>query len=94
MTTVHYRNRQVLESEVREEDDHLEGRVPGIPCYELAIHCTQYRPITTVPRGMAVSVYGPPDHGRNAGNATFEMIIFFAHFGLQDPVGFGNEQSS
>jgi hypothetical protein len=26
----------------------------------------------------------------DAGQAAFEMIIYFAHYGLQDPVGFGN----
>jgi len=26
----------------------------------------------------------------NASEAAFEMIIYFAKFGLEDPVGFGN----
>ena len=41
---------------------------------------------------VALDMYIDPDQtvAGDAGNATFEVIIFFAHFGLQDPVGFGN----
>lgn len=41
---------------------------------------------------VGLDMYMDPDQtmAGNAGSATFEMIIFFAHFGLQDPVGFGN----
>lgn len=41
---------------------------------------------------VGLDMYMDPDEtlAGNAGSATFEMIIFFAHFGLQDPVGFGN----
>jgi len=41
---------------------------------------------------VALDMYIDPDQtaAGDAGKATFEVIIIFAHFGLQDPVGFGN----
>ena len=41
---------------------------------------------------VALDMYMDPDKSkaRDAGKAAFEMIIYFAHYGLQDPVGFGN----
>jgi hypothetical protein len=41
---------------------------------------------------VALDMYMDPDQ-TNAGNAsvaTYEMIIIFAHFGLEHPIGFGN----
>jgi hypothetical protein len=41
---------------------------------------------------VTLDMYMDPDqtNSGNASIATYEMIIIFAHFGLQDPVGFGN----
>jgi hypothetical protein len=41
---------------------------------------------------VALDMYMDADKTKAAegGEAAFEMIIFFANFGLQDPVGFGN----
>ncbi|KAH0564753.1 hypothetical protein GP486_001862 [Trichoglossum hirsutum] len=41
---------------------------------------------------VALDMYMDPDESKagDAGKAAFEMIIYFAHYGLQDPVGFGN----
>ena len=41
---------------------------------------------------VALDMYMDPDKSKagDAGKAAFEMIIYFAHYGLQDPVGFGN----
>jgi hypothetical protein len=41
---------------------------------------------------VALDMYldADPDKSGNASVAAFEMIIFFAKYGLQDPVGFGN----
>jgi hypothetical protein len=41
---------------------------------------------------VALDMYldSDPDKSAEGGKAAFEMIIFFAMFGLEDPVGFGN----
>ena len=41
---------------------------------------------------VALDMYMDPDESKagDASKAAFEMIIYFAHYGLQDPVGFGN----
>jgi hypothetical protein len=41
---------------------------------------------------VALDMYldADPDKSAEGGKAAFEMIIFFAMFGLEDPVGFGN----
>jgi hypothetical protein len=41
---------------------------------------------------VALDMYMDPNQTKagDAGQAAFEMIIYFAHYGLQDPVGFGN----
>lgn len=41
---------------------------------------------------VALDMYMDPDKSKagDARKAAFEMIIYFAHYGLQDPVGFGN----
>jgi len=41
---------------------------------------------------VALDMYLDADETKaaNASEAAFEMIIYFAKFGLEDPVGFGN----
>jgi hypothetical protein len=41
---------------------------------------------------VALDMYidADPDKAAEGGKAAFEMIILFAMYGLQDPVGFGN----
>ena len=41
---------------------------------------------------VALDMYMDADKTKaaNASEAAFEMIIYFAHYGLEDPVGFGN----
>jgi hypothetical protein len=41
---------------------------------------------------VALDMYMDPDKTKagDAGKAAFEMLIIFAHYGLQGPVGFGN----
>ncbi|KAI9783336.1 MAG: hypothetical protein M1839_003870 [Geoglossum umbratile] len=41
---------------------------------------------------VALDMYMDPDKSKagDTGKAAFEMIVYFAHYGLQDPVGFGN----